>query len=87
MPDELAQRVIRVIATSQRIPLENIHADSSFEELKIDSLAGIEILFALESEFDIDIPDDAARTIKSVREMIDGVAQLVEAKQQKAVGP
>jgi acyl carrier protein len=83
MPDELAQRVIRVIAASQRIPVENIQPDSTFAELKIDSLAGIEILFALENEFDIDIPDDAARAIQSVREMIDGVARLLEAKQQK----
>ena len=49
---------------------------------RIDSLDGINILFALESEFDVDIPDDAAKKIRSVREMTDGIAQLINLKQQ-----
>jgi acyl carrier protein len=81
MSDELIQRVIRVIATSQRIPVENISLESTFEELKIDSLAGIEILFALESEFDIDIPDDAVHSIKGIRGMVEGVSGLLAGKQ------
>ena len=32
--------------------------DSAFEELGIDSMDAVEILFALENEFDINIPDD-----------------------------
>ncbi|MBX9601167.1 MAG: acyl carrier protein [Bryobacteraceae bacterium] len=77
----MIQRVIRVIATSQRIPAENISLESTFEELKIDSLAGIEILFALESEFDIDIPDEAVHSIKGIRGMVEGVASLLAVKQ------
>ena len=42
-PDELASHVIRVIAQTQRIPVESITLDSTFEELKIDSLDGINI--------------------------------------------
>jgi len=74
-------RVAQVIAKAQHIPLETITIDSTFEELKIDSLDGINILFALESEFDVDIPDDAARQIKSIREMVSGIEKLVAAKQ------
>ena len=63
MSDELIARVTGVIAKTQKIPPETVTIDKSFEELKIDSLDGINILFALEGEFDIDIPDDAARGI------------------------
>lgn len=80
MPPDLVERVAQVIAKAQHIPAESVTIDKTFEELKIDSLDGINILFAIESEFDVDIPDDAARQIKSVREMVDGIEKLLAAK-------
>lgn len=80
MPDELAQKVIQCIAETQHLEPEKITVDSTFEELGIDSLDGINILFALETEFDISIPDDAAQSIRTVREMVEGVAKLVAEK-------
>ncbi len=77
MSDDVMQRVISVIATTQRIPIENISADSTFEELKIDSLDGINILFAVENEFNINVPDDAARELRAVRQMAEGVEKLL----------
>jgi acyl carrier protein len=83
MPDELISRVAGVIAKTQHIPPETVTIDSTFEELKIDSLDGINILFAIESEFDIDIPDDAARQIRTVRQMLEGIEKLLAAKEAK----
>lgn len=80
LSDELQARVIKVIAKTQRIPLETVSIDSTFEELKIDSLDGINLIFALESEFNVDIDDEEARTIKSVRQMAQGIAQLLAKK-------
>ncbi|HUA87190.1 MAG TPA: phosphopantetheine-binding protein [Bryobacteraceae bacterium] len=80
---ELFQRVAQVIARTQHIPPESIAVDSTFEQLKIDSLDGINILFAIEGEFDIDIPDEDARQIRSVREMVEGIEKLLAAKQLK----
>ncbi len=77
MSDDVAQRVISVMAATQHIAPETISIDSTFEELKIDSLDGINILFALENEFNISIPDEAARNIKTVRQMVEGVTGLV----------
>jgi len=77
MSDELIQRVRTVIANTQRIPIEKITIDSSFEELGIDSMDGVHILFALENEFDITIPDEAAKQIRNVRQMIEGVERLI----------
>ena len=87
MQEDLTKRVIAVMAATQHIPEEKITIDSAFQELGIDSLDGINILFALESEFDINIPDDAAKEIRTVREMVDGVRQLVEAKSAQAGSP
>lgn len=82
MPDELnstdlTQRALNIIAQTQRIPREKVTIESSFEELGIDSMDGVNILFALENEFDITIPDDQAKTIRSIQQMVDGVAKLV----------
>ena len=81
MPGELIERVTSVIAKTQHIPPESVTIDSTFQELNIDSLDGINILFALESEFDVDIPDDAAKQIRSVRQMVDGIEKLLAAKE------
>jgi len=76
--DELTRRVIKIISDTQHLALEKIQPESSFQELGIDSLDGINILFAVENEFNINIPDEAAQTIRSVREMVDGIAKLIE---------
>jgi acyl carrier protein len=80
MSDDLIQRVLKSIATSKRIPLETVTIDSSFEQLTIDSMDAVEILFALENEFDIVIPDDEVRSVRNVRQMCEGVKKLVAAK-------
>jgi acyl carrier protein len=80
MSQELTQRVLKVIATSKRIPLEQVTIESEFQQLNIDSMDAVEILFALENEFDINIPDDDVREVRNVRQMIEGVARLVAAK-------
>lgn len=79
-PSELATRVAAVIAKTQKIPPESVTVDKTFADLKIDSLDGINILFALEEEFNIEIPDDAANKIRSVGEMVDGLEKLIAGK-------
>jgi acyl carrier protein len=80
MPDDMTERVLKVIATSKRIPLEQVTIDSEFVQLGIDSMDAVEILFALENEFDISIPDDEVRHVRNVRQMVEGVEKLVAAK-------
>ena len=84
MPDsnpseDVVSRVIDTIAKTQKIPPETVTLDKTFEELKIDSLDGIHILFALESEFKVEVPDDAARQILSVRAAVEGIQTLLKA--------
>jgi len=53
---------------------------STFDELAIDSLDGINIAFALETEFDVDIPDDSLPRMRSVADIVAGIGGLVAAK-------
>jgi acyl carrier protein len=81
MSEELAARVIGVIARMQKIPVESVTLDKTFAELNIDSLDGINIMFEIENEFGIEIPDDEARQIRSVRQMAEGIEKLLALKQ------
>jgi len=76
--EQLTERVRGIIASTQHIALEKVTLDSTFQELGIDSLDGINILFAVESEFNVNIPDDAAQNIRSVRDVVDGIAKLLD---------
>ena len=80
MSEELTERVLKVIATSKRIPREQVTIDSEFQQLGIDSMDAVEILFALENEFDISIPDEEVRQVRNVRQMCEGVEKLLAAK-------
>lgn len=84
--ETVEHRVLRVIAVTRRVPIETIHADSTFEELGIDSLDRINILFELEGEFDIEIDDEQAKQVTTLRQMIEGIAQLLAAKTAKSAG-
>ncbi len=81
MPTEdLTLRVIEIIAKTAHKPVESITPESTFEALGIDSLDGIQILFALEQEFDISIPDEAAKQIRGIPDVVAGVQSLLAAR-------
>ena len=78
--DGLTQRVLRIIAETQRKDPSQVTIENSFEELGIDSMDGVNIVFALENEFNINVPDEEVKNIRSVRDMVEGVRKLVEAQ-------
>ena len=78
--DDISARVIRVIAETQKLPVDSVTEEKTFEELKIDSGDGINIVFALENEFNISIPDEGVENMRSVHDAVTGVRSLVDAK-------
>ena len=78
---DVEKRVIQVIAETQQIDPKNVTRCSTFAELDIDSFDGINVLFAIESEFDISVPDDDAKQLRGIADVIDGVEKLLAAKQ------
>lgn len=76
----VAERVIRVFADFKKVPPEEITMDTTFEELGFDSLDGLNLVFELEEEFDMTIPDDRVGDMKGVRQAVEGIEALLEAK-------
>ena len=85
--EELTRRVLRIIAETQRKDPAQVTIDSSFEELGIDSMDGVNIVFALENEFNINVPDEDVKNIRSVRDMVEGVRKLVEQGTEPPAAP
>jgi acyl carrier protein len=84
---DIAKKVIQVVAETQKMDPARITPTSTFEELGIDSFDGVQLLFAIENEFDIQVSDEQAKTLRGMREMIEGVEKLVAAKQAAPGSP
>jgi acyl carrier protein len=78
MADEtVAERVIRVFADFKKVSPDEIKPETTFEELGFDSLDGLNLIFELEEEFDIVVPDEKVQSMRSVKEVIEGIESLV----------
>lgn len=81
------QRLVRIIVDKHKLPRETLRLDARLDELGIDSLAVMELLFHVEEEFGIQIPNDqvALETIDDVVRYVDSLsAQQAAATAQRA---
>ena len=78
MADSIAKRVIDVLARSQKRDPATISEDMSFADLGIDSLDGLRIIFELEEEFGVEIPEAEMKRYTTVAAAIDGMTRLLD---------
>lgn len=74
--DELEQKILSIIREQKTLP-DEIRPDLQLAELGIDSLDALNILFALEEAFGITIPDEQARQMKTVDDMVTMIQGLL----------
>lgn len=74
MSNSIEERVIKVIAEQLGVEAEKVTPQAHFtEDLGADSLDLVEMVMALEKEFDCEIPDEEAEKITTVQSAIDYV--------------
>ena len=72
--DNIEQRVKKIVAEQLVVNEADIKTDSSFvDDLGADSLDTVELVMALEEEFECEIPDEEAEKITTVQQAIDYV--------------
>jgi acyl carrier protein len=72
--ENIEQRVKKIVAEQLGVNEADVKTDSSFvNDLGADSLDTVELVMALEEEFETEIPDDKAEKITTVQEAIDYV--------------
>ncbi len=77
---ETFEKVKNIVAEQLSVDAETITPQSNFaNDLGADSLDTVELVMALEEEFDIEIPDEAAEKITTVQEAVDYINNKVAA--------
>ncbi len=80
---DLTSEVIEVIAKQAKVDASKVTRDTELADLNLESLDSIELVFALEEKFNIEIPFNANETnsagisFTTAGNVIDAVAQLV----------
>jgi len=75
---EIEAKMVDLLVEELGIDRDKIAMSSKFEEdLEVDSLGVVELLMALEDNFDVNIPDEEAEKITTVSEAVDIVAGKV----------
>ena len=75
---DMIEQVQRLIHRELVIDLDKITIDANlFDDLNFDSLDSVELVLAAELEFDIEISDDAFDELRTVRDIVDLVQDLV----------
>ncbi|WP_316015672.1 acyl carrier protein [Roseobacter sp. HKCCA0434] len=86
MSDEVTEKMRAIIAEQAVLDPSEVSMDATLEDLGIDSLGLVEAVFAIEEEFDVQVPfnandpADSQFDITNVQSMVNAVKQLVAAK-------
>ncbi|MGQ0635046.1 MAG: acyl carrier protein [Planctomycetaceae bacterium] len=79
---ELVKRVISIIATESRDRDETkITLESNLQELGVDSFGAVNVVWEVEKEFRVDIPNERLRSLKTVRDIVVQLQGLVSQTQ------
>ena len=74
--NEIESKVIKIISEQLGKDESEIKLESNFiDDLEADSLDTVELVMALEEEFEIDIPDDSAEQIATVQSAVDYIRE------------
>ena len=74
--EEIQAKVLQIISEQLGKDKSEIKMSSHFiEDLDADSLDTVELVMALEEEFEVDIPDEAAEKISTVQSAVDFIAE------------
>ncbi len=80
MTTSVQERVIKIVGEQLGIDIDKVTKEASFvDDLGADSLDTVELVMALEEEFDTEIPDEDAEKIRTVGDAIDYIEAHLKA--------
>lgn len=82
---EIEEKLIAIVRKEKDVPDDKLSLETPLADAGIDSLDALTILFAIEEEFHISIPDDRARAMKTFGDMVDSIEILLAPSGDTAV--
>jgi acyl carrier protein len=73
---EIEEKLIAIVRQEKNVAEELLKPETALADAGIDSLDSLTILFAIEEQFRISIPDDRARAVRTFSDLIDIVQDL-----------
>jgi acyl carrier protein len=74
------ETVKRIVVDQLQVAADDVKIDSTFiDDLGADSLDIVELIMAFEEEFNIEIPDEIAEKIKTVKDAVDYIEKEKQA--------
>ena len=74
------ETVKRIVVDQLQVAADDVKIDSTFiDDLGADSLDIVELIMAFEEEFNIEIPDEIAEKIKTVKDAVDYIVKEKQA--------
>ena len=71
---EVLDKVVEIVCNQLSVNKEDVTPDASFvEDLGADSLDTVELVMAFEEEFGLEIPDDEAENITTIKSAVDRI--------------
>ena len=71
---EVQDKVVEIVCNQLRVNKDDVTSNSSFvEDLGADSLDTVELVMAFEEEFGLEIPDDEAENITTIKSAVDWI--------------
>jgi len=74
---DIFEKVRTLIAEQLDLDEDKITLETTFEDIDADSLDVVELVMALEEEFDLEIPDEAVENIKTVGDIINYIEENI----------
>lgn len=84
MPDtqtkQMEERLVRIIIGSRKIDPASVTSDTTLEQLGVESLDAVAIVFDIEAEFKITVPDSEVFELNTVGDVFASVTRLLQAQ-------
>lgn len=75
---DLFEKIKSIVVDQLGVDADEVTLETSFEDLNADSLDVVELVMALEEEFDIEIPDEDAEKIRSIGKAVEYIKTKVQ---------
>lgn len=76
---EIKEKVLEIFSQEARLDMDSLSLETKIDDLGIESLDMVQILFGIEDTFDVYVPqDDDSFKLETVQDVVDGVKRLIK---------